>query len=369
MSRRAAPKANNTAGEAEDIPVTMGAAGSVRYRLGLVVGKFAPLHRGHEWLVQQAAAQCDHLLILSYSNPEFARCEVPRRREWLAARFPTHESLAVDDAWISDACRQRGIAHQPMPHNSAEDAVQQHWLAWLLREVLGRTPDAMFCSEDYGPSCARTLSQAFGSPVAAVLVDRARLHVPIRATAIRAAPGLAVQWAAPEVARAFVRRVVLLGGESTGKTSLAAALAARLGTRWVSEYGRELWEQQGGLEEADLLTVAREQLAREDAAAGMATSWLVCDTSPLTTFGYAHWMFGRADPELARLAERRYDAIVLCQPDFAFIQDGTRRDADFRQTQHAWYLEQLRGGDTPWLAAEGPLAQRVAAVAAWLESA
>jgi NadR type nicotinamide-nucleotide adenylyltransferase len=337
------------------------------FPLGLVVGKFAPLHLGHEWLVEQAAARCDRLLVLSYTRPEFDRCGVAHRRAWLAARFPAHECLVVDERWLSDACQARGLVLRHMPDNDAPDAVQQDWLAWLLCHVLQRRPDAFFCSEDYALATARTLSRAFGKAVAAVVVDRARLHVPISASAIRNAPELARRWTAPEVAAAFVRRVALLGGESSGKTTLAAALAGALATNWVAEYGRELWERQGGLAEPDLLKIAREQIVREDRAALTAGPWLVCDTSPLTTCGYSHWMFGRADPELARLAERPYDAIILCCPDFAFVQDGTRQDEGFRLRQHTWYLERLWCRATPWLAASGSLEQRVAQALSWLQ--
>jgi AAA domain-containing protein len=47
------------------------------------------------------------------------------------------------------------------------------------------------------------------------------------------------------VARTLVQRIALLGGESSGKTALAARLADELDTRWVPEYGRELWEAKG----------------------------------------------------------------------------------------------------------------------------
>lgn len=344
-----------------------------RYGLGLVVGKFAPLHLGHEWLVQQAGEQCEKLLVLSYTKPEFERCGVARRRQWLTARFPGHECLVIDDDWLADACRRRGLAMRLMPANVAEDAVQQDWLAWLLRDVLECRPNAMFSSEDYGPPCAAKLTQALGQAVDAVVVDRARTHVPISATAIRASPQAARQWMAPEVASAFIRRLVLLGGESTGKTTLAAALARLFGTSWVAEYGRELWEQKGGLSEADLLNVAREQVLREDAAAcAVAASpsgcdWLVCDTSPLTTLGYSSWMFGRSDPELVALAARSYDAVILCEPDFPFVQDGTRQEEGFRLKQHAWYVDRLRQGTTPWLSVGGSLSQRTAAVVEWFE--
>jgi nicotinamide riboside kinase len=153
---------------------------------------------------------------------------------------------------------------------------------------------------------------------------------------------------------------VLLGGESTGKTTLAAALAARFGGAPVAEYGRERWEVQGGhLDEADLLAIAREQVRREDLAARSADPVLVCDTSPLTTFGYAHWRHGRADPALAALAGRRYTLSVLCGDEIPFDQDGTRRDVAFRSRQQGWYREQLAARGDRTLEVHGPVPERV----------
>ncbi len=129
---------------------------------------------------------------------------------------------------------------------------------------------------------------------------------------------------------------------STGKSSLAQALAAELGTVQVAEYGRELWEERAGqLDFADLLRIAEEQVRREHEAAGRAREWLVCDTTPLTTLFYSHAMFGCAEPALDALAGRAYDLVVLCEPDFPFVQDGTRRDESFRMRQHRWYEAEL----------------------------
>ena len=340
---------------------------SPRFALGLVVGKFAPLHRGHEHLVAQAAAACERLLVISYSKPEFERCGVESRRAWMAARWHGHECLAIDDAWLEAACAARGVACRPMPDNADGDATQQGFLAWLLRDVLRRRPDAMFCSESYGPPCAALLSRELAHPVAAVVVDSARATVPISATRLRSGDAALSAWLAPEVLASFVPRIVLLGGESTGKTTLAAALAQRLGTTWVPEYGRELWEQRGGvLTPEDLRLVAGEQVRREDAAAPRARGVLICDTSPLTTWGYSEWMFGAPDPAIEPLARRRYDAVVLCEPDFMFVQDGTRQPEAFRSRQHAWYLDRVRQLGAPMHHARGPLEERVDHAMNWI---
>lgn len=174
----------------------------------------------------------------------------------------------------------------------------------------------------------------------------------------------------PEVANTPVRRIVLLGGESSGKSTLAAKLADRHRTLWVHEYGRELWEQQKGvMSEQDLLKIAYEQIRREEAELRNSRGFLFCDTSPLTTAGYSLWMFGHVDPKLARLAARSYDGVILCRPDFPFVQDGFRREEAFRHQQHAWYQEQLAALACPILEVGGSVPERIASVESWLASA
>jgi HTH-type transcriptional repressor of NAD biosynthesis genes len=166
-----------------------------------------------------------------------------------------------------------------------------------------------------------------------------------------------------------VRRLALMGGESSGKTTLARALAEALGTVWVPEYGRQRWEElRETLSVAELVMVAQRQVTLEDDAARGAKGWLVCDTTPLTTLQYCLHDHGQAPAELEILARRHYDLTVVCEPDFGFVQDGCRRDDDFRARQHAWTVKQLTAMDEPWLSVHGPVATRVAQVLQALDS-
>jgi len=331
------------------------------HKRGLVVGKFCPLHLGHELLIQRAMDGCEELLVVSYTKPEFPGLEPVRRERWLRARFPQARIVVLDDARLAALCAARGVPARALPHNDADGDEHRHFMGWLCWTVLDLPVDAVFTSEEYGPGFAQVLERHYASgPVAHVSVDQARSLVPVSGTLVRQDPHAHGAFLSPIVRADFVTRVCVLGGESSGKTTLTQALAAHFETAWVAEYGRELWESQDGvLAYEDLLKIGREQLRREAQALLAARRWLFCDTSPMTTYFYCVEMFGRAEQELAQLAEHRYDLIVLCAPDFPFIQDGTRRDEDFRARQHAWYEAELARRGIAYVNVSGTVAGRV----------
>jgi len=340
-----------------------------RYRQGLVVGKFSPLHLGHEFLIDSARAACEQVTVLSYSKPEFAHCHAALRRAWLRHLFPDVRSVVIDDAELTRLCWMRGVAHRAMPSNDAADDEQRAFVAWLCQRVLQLRVDAVFTSEAYGEGFANYLSRAFAREDAShrgvvhCLVDQPRAVYPVRGTEVRSDPAQWRPWVDRYVHADLVNRICILGGESSGKTTLAGVLAQALGVPLVPEYGRAYWErirQDLGL--ADLELVARTQVEHEIRAAQTTPSSLVCDTSPLTTLVYALLDHGRPPRSLVALSRRHYDLIVVCRPDFPFQQDGTRRDAHWRSTQHDTTLALLRRRGLPFLEVSGSVDERVAQV-------
>jgi HTH-type transcriptional regulator, transcriptional repressor of NAD biosynthesis genes len=171
-----------------------------------------------------------------------------------------------------------------------------------------------------------------------------------------------------------IRRLALMGGESSGKTTLARALAAQLQTLWVPEYGRQRWEElRETLSVAELLHVAQQQVAWEEQHAlqdkVQSSGWLICDTTPLTTLQYCLHDHGSAPDALWALARRPYDLVAVCEPDFEFVQDGCRRDDSFRTAQHAWTLARLAESGQAHFAVSGPRHERVQQVLLALQSA
>ncbi len=328
-----------------------------RFRRGLVVGKFCPLHRGHMLVIDSALDACDEVVVISYTKPEFERCGRAVRQDWIDELYPQVRALVVDDAVLAAL----GIPDSPdVPHNDASESDHRGFVGWLCLAVLGITVDVVFTSEDYGDGFAAALTAYFSHPVAHVKVDMARTAIPISGTRIRADPHAHREYMHPAVYGSLVKRVCILGGESSGKTTLARALAASLNTVWAEEYGRELWiAQDGVLHYEDMLRIGQVQVAREQAMARAATGWLVCDTTPLTTAYYSRDMFDRLDPALASLAGREYDVTLICMPEFPFEQDGTRRDAEFAQRQHAWYVAELTARAIGYTILQGPLDSRL----------
>ncbi len=167
-----------------------------------------------------------------------------------------------------------------------------------------------------------------------------------------------------------VKRVVLIGAESTGKTTLAQALAQRWDTEWVAEYGREHWEdklrRRTSLEQAlswssdEFVDIAREQQARENTAALRARRVLFADTNAFATGTWHERYYGRRDSRVDAIgAQDRPDLYLLTAPDVPFVQDGVRDGEHIRHWMHQRFVEQLAERPTPVVLIDGAYAERV----------
>jgi HTH-type transcriptional regulator, transcriptional repressor of NAD biosynthesis genes len=300
-----------------------GAGGERGMTLGLVVGKFYPPHRGHKLLIETARRQVDRLVVLLPVHPSQT---IPGelRRAWLEEIHPDCEIHMVPDELEDDS---------------------KPWADFTVAH-LGRAPDVVFTSEEYGPRYAGFMGCRH------VMVDLERKVVPCSGRMIRAEPLKYLDFLEPCVRAYFVRRVVLVGAESTGKTTLAADLAAHYATEWVPEYGREYWEKKvagldmngplPGWEEREFVEIAAEQQRRENAAARRANKVLICDTNALATGLWCERYLGRRSAEVDAIGRRDVAHLyLLAVPDFEFVQDGYRDGERIRDWMHGRFVEEL----------------------------
>ena len=233
---------------------------SKRFQRGLVVGKFSPLHRGHELNINRALEECGEVVLLSYSKPEMPGCEAARRDQWLSAVFPNARHLVVTDERLRKRVKP-GEGPLEVPANDADETTHRRFCGFLCQQVLGVTVDAVFTSEDYGGGVAEDLTRYFRerqptcSIVKHVLVDRMREKLPISGRQLRQDIHPHREWLSPLVYASFVHRVCLLGGESSGKSSLAEALAQDFDTSYVVEKRGIAYLLAGGSIEARIARV------------------------------------------------------------------------------------------------------------------
>lgn len=162
-----------------------------------------------------------------------------------------------------------------------------------------------------------------------------------------------------------VKRVVVFGPESTGKTTLARSLAAHFGEPWAEEFVREFWEvKDGKIGAEDLGTIALGQMANEDRAAEGARRVVICDTDLLTCVLWNDLLFPGKCPAWVRAeAEARVratDLFLFCDTDLAWAEDPQRcfpDEAGRAMVRRVW-REALVGRDRPWVEISGEGAER-----------
>lgn len=325
----------------------------------LVVGKFCPLHFGHISVIRAALEASDSVHIISYTSEKFEHCEVQKRIMWFYIEFGPE---------IKDG-RMTIDFIDPKTELVIEDDADgfDHRIFCMHRLICQKiSVDAVFGSEEYVPLLANHIMTLTNKPVSGVIVDINRNVHKISGTDIREDNKLLFKFTPQCVQTSFVPKILVLGGESTGKTTFAKSLAAMLDTEWASEYGRDFWNiKRGKLEPADMNTIVAGQFKREHDGIdkiikARKLSPLICDTSPLTTYWYSIQMFQMASQLVIQaVLEHDYDYVFLCDPGIEFVQDGTRRDADFRTEGHRFYIEYLNNFSIPYTLLHGSNYERV----------
>ncbi len=141
-----------------------------------------------------------------------------------------------------------------------------------------------------------------------------------------------------------LRRVAVTGPESSGKTTLAEALARHYGVPVVPEASRGFYDVKGIVYEiGDILPIARLQKAAEDAASAGAGRILLLDTDLLTITVWSHVLYGGCPAEAEEMAAaQRVDLTLLLKPDLPWTFDPQRCHPELSQRED--FFERLREG-------------------------
>ena len=288
-------------------------------KIGMYGGSFDPLHTGHVQCIEKASGMCDRLYVVLSHCRVRDHYPVEIRYRWLmqtVGRMKNVQVILLEDAAPTKEAYDRGAYWE-----EGRDRI-------LSR--IGAPVDVVFCGSDYhGTNRYETL---YGCEV--ICFDRGQTA--ISSSAIRENP--LRHWdMLPEAVRPyFVRRIALVGGESTGKSTLTRMLAAAYGTNCLEEVGRSVCDYAGtedSMIAEDFHEILLAHKAGEIALARQSRRLLFVDTEAVTTRWYSGFLLTSEEEKerIRALAEaiiriNRFDLVLFLEPTVPFVQDGTRNE-------------------------------------------
>ena len=285
----------------------------MRFNVGLYGGSFNPLHMGHVDAIIQAANMCKELyLVLSVGTK---RDEIPEllRYRWLYQLTKHIGNVSI--LTIYDACESK-------EHYSDDIALND---AIKLQEQIGKQVDVVFVGDDYNQDSF----WAKAYPKSQIYYFKRN---GISSTKIRENPY--EHWdELPDLVKPYyTKKVLIIGGESTGKSTLSINLKNRFNAAYIDEAGRELSFKSGTAQKMiseDFVEILLRQKMNEIEALSLGKKVLFEDTDTLITQFYIDFF---DDPQ-AKLNKalsdaidglNRFDLILFLEPDVDFVQDGDR---------------------------------------------
>ena len=336
---------------------------------GLVIGKFYPLHNGHVALIERAASRCARLAVIVMAS-QLESIALADRVECTRESTEALGNVTVlgipDDAPVD--------YHSEIAWVANVEAMKAALRLAGIDEV-----DAVFGGEDYAHELADRLDAV------AVVDDREREIVPMSGTQARAdLPGTWMMLP-PATRRGLATRIIVVGAESTGTTTLTNGLLDHYRPRFptitpVEEYGRtftyELFNSlpepvEGPKPSMDDLVwttehfthIATHQTELEQAAAD-ACPLVIADTDAFATAIWERRYLGEdshgAAVAAGPLLPRRDLYLITDDVDVPFEQDGWRDGEDIRADMTRWFIDGLTARGLPWVLLRGPHETRLA---------
>lgn len=286
-----------------------------KYKVGMYGGAFNPLHLGHLECIIKAAGLCEELyIVISYREND---TDIP---------------LKVKIRWIYQLTKHIGNVHIiPLPDKltNKEDYIEELWTedCRKVKESIGKPIDVVFCGGDYDEN---SFWNKCYEESEFVVFPRNEYN----STDIRKDIFGHWDWM-PQVVRSyFTRKVLLIGGESSGKSTLTVNLANYFNTVYLEEVGRDLSELSGTdvyMLSEDFTRILLEHKAKEMRLIDQSNKVFFEDTDCLITRFFMGFLEDENIEKNERLAEaiaalNSYDLILYLEPDVEWVQDGDRSE-------------------------------------------
>lgn len=329
-----------------------------KYKTVVIIGKFMPLHKGHEYLIRFGKEYAENLYVIVDCLKE-QTIEPELRKKWIEETIPNINVIAL----------KQNMPQQPEDH-------PDFWNLWkdtIISEIIkagGEKPDALVASMDYGYKLSEVLECDF------VPNDVNGESIPISATQIRNDVFSMWEFLAPASRSYYMKKLCFVGPESSGKTTCAKRIAKDLSTVYVPEHAKSLIEKQNGqffLHNVE--QVAMTQVNSEKALSQFVNKVMICDSDPLTTYLWSQVLFNQCPQSVVDLMQaQKYDMTFLFDENTPFTEDIHRNLTckginELQKERHDFFeqakqkLEELK---RPYVVISGDYEQRYEQVKNWI---
>lgn len=312
-------------------------------RSGFTFGKYLPFHKGHQALMDFALQQVDKLYVVVCASDR-EPLPVALRGAWIRETFDGEPKLQV----VELEYREEELANTSV----ASRSVSRAW-AKKFKEVLPPV-EVVITSETYGDYVAEYMG------IKHLPFDPGRGQVPVSAGLIRQSVYEYWDFLPDAVKGYYQRKVVFLGTESTGKSSIAAALSEVLPAVLVTEAGRELIADSNFFTPALLEEVAIVHAREIERKCAALSPLVLIDTDVHITQSYARYRFGSYLQLSQEVYERnRAHLYLYLTADLPFEQDGTRLDVADRNALDVHHRQTLREFGVEYIEIRGNWKERL----------
>jgi len=307
-----------------------------------VFGKFLPFHKGHEAMIHFALSQCDFLTVLICCSDKES---IPEniRKSWIEKSFSQCKNMEV---------RSFNYLESELPNTSvSSQEVSKIW-AEKFKNIFPDY-DVVITSEKYGDYVASSMG------IKHIVFDIPRQFFPASGSAIR--NDLFAYWnfLPDSVKPYFAIKVVILGTESTGKTTLTEKLALHYKCTSVKEAGRDIVANSNSFLFDDLILIASEHAKRIDKAALGYSPLIIIDTDIHITKSYSDFVFCReleVDNQIYN--SNKANLYLYLNNDVDYVQDGTRLSETDRNLLDLSHREILKQHNIDFVEIKGNWEQR-----------